>query len=111
MAAVRVVAYTRVRSALESVPAPFLGSRTPRERIGWAVDAADGAMPGDRSCLAQALVAEAMLERRGRETALRFGVDGADRDMEAHAWLESGGETVVGGENREAYTRLEASSG
>jgi hypothetical protein len=52
-----------------------------------------------------------MLERRGHETALRFGVDGADRDMEAHAWLESGGETVVGGENREAYTRLEASSG
>ena len=110
-AAVRVVAYTRVRSALESVPAPLLGSGTPRERIGWAVDAADGAMPGDRSCLARALVAEAMLERRGHETALRFGVDGADRDMEAHAWLESGGETVVGGENREAYTRLEASSG
>jgi hypothetical protein len=110
-AAVRVVAYTLVRSALESVPAPFLGSETPRERIGWAVDAADGAVPGDRSCLTRALVAEAMLKRRGRETALRFGVDGADRDMEAHAWLESGGETVVGGENREAYTRLEASSG
>ena len=52
-----------------------------------------------------------MLKRRGRETALRFGVDGAGADVEAHAWLESGGETVVGGENREAYTRLEASSG
>ena len=110
-AAVRVVAYTRVRSALEAVPASFLGSGTLRERIGWAVDAADGAIPGDRSCLVRALVAEAMLERRGYETALRFGVDGAGADVEAHAWLESGGEIVVGGENREAYTRLEASSG
>ena len=110
-AAVRVVAYTRVRSALEAVPAPFFGSGASRERIGWAVDAADSTAPGDRSCLARALVAGAMLERRGYETALRFGVNGADRDMEAHAWLESGGETVVGGENRKAYTRLEALSG
>ena len=110
-AVVRVVAYTRVRSALESVPAPLLEGEATLEDVGWAVGAGAGAVPGDRSCLARALVAEAMLERRGHETALRFGVDGADRDMEAHAWLESGGETVVGGENREAYTRLEASSG
>ena len=104
-AAVRVIAYARVRSALESVPAPLLGGEATPEDVGWAVAAADGAIHSDRSCLVRALVAEAMLERRGRETALRFGVDGADRDLEAHAWLESGGE------NREAYTRLEASSG
>ena len=110
-AAVRVVAYTLVRSALESVPAPFLGSGAPCERIGWAVDAADGTVPGDRSCLVRALVAEAMLERRRHETMLRFGVDDAGADVEAHAWLESGGEIIVGGENREAYTRLEAPSG
>ena len=110
-AAIRVIAHTRLRSGLDSLPAPLLESDTAREDVGWAVDAADGATPGDRSCLVRALVAEAMLERRGHETVLRFGVDGADRDMEAHAWLESGGEIVVGGENREAYTRLEASSG
>ena len=110
-AAVRVVAYTRVRALLGSMPAPLLGGEATPEDAGWAIDAADGTVPGDRSCLARALAAEAMLERRGRETALRFGVDGADRDMEAHAWLESGGGIVVGGENREAYTRLEASSG
>ena len=109
-AAVRVVAYIRVRALLGSMPAPLLGSGTSRERIGWAVDAA-AAVPGDPSCLVRALVAEAMLERRGHETALRFGVDDAGADVEAHAWLESGGEIIVGGENREAYTRLEASSG
>ena len=110
-AAVRVVAYTRVRSALESVPAPFLGGEATPEDVGWAVNAAAGAMPGDPSCLVRALVAEAMLERRSRETALRFGVDDAGADVEAHAWLESGGEIIVGGENRGAYTRLEAPSG
>jgi hypothetical protein len=110
-AAVRVVAYTRVRALLGSMPAPLLGGEATPEDVGWAVSAGGGAVPGDPSCLVRALVAEAMLERRGHETALRFGVDGADRDMEAHAWLESGGEIIVGGENREAYTRLEAPSG
>ena len=32
-----------------------------------------------------------------------------DANLEAHAWLESNGEIIVGGEAREAYTRLEAS--
>jgi hypothetical protein len=108
-AAIRVIAHTRLRSGLGSLPAPLLGSDTAREDVGWAVDAADGATPGDRSCLVRALVAEAMLERRGHETTLRFGVDDAGADMEAHAWLESNGEIIVGGEAREAYTRLEAS--
>ncbi|PSP48674.1 hypothetical protein BRC75_06165 [Halobacteriales archaeon QH_7_69_31] len=107
--AVRVVAYTRVRALLGSLPAPLLGSDTAREDVGWAVDAADRATPGDRSCLVRALVAEAMLERRGHETVLRFGVDDAGADMEAHAWLESNDEIIVGGENREEYSRLEAS--
>ena len=110
-AAVRVVAYTRVRSALESVPAPFLGGEATPENVGWAVSAGGGAVPGDPSCLVRALVAGAMLERRGHETALRFGVDEAGADVEAHAWLESGGEIIVGGEAREEYSRLEAPSG
>ena len=110
-AAVRIVAYTRVRALLGSMPAPLLGGEATPENVGWAVSAGGGAVPGDPSCLVRALVAEAMLERRGNKTALRFGVDDAGADMEAHAWLESGGEIVVGGENREAYTRLEAPSG
>jgi hypothetical protein len=110
-AAVRVVAYTRVRALLGSMPAPLFGGEATPEDVGWAVGAGGGAVPGDPSCLVRALVAEAMLERRGHETALRFGVDDAGADVEAHAWLESGGEIIVGGENREAYTRLEAPSG
>ena len=110
-AAVRVVAYTRVRALLGSMPAPLLGGETTPEEVGWAVGAGGGAVPGDSSCLVRALVAEALLRRRGHGAALRFGVDDAGADVEAHAWLESGGEIIVGGENREAYTRLEAPSG
>jgi len=102
-----VVPGTDVRAAR----APLLGSDTAREDVGWAIDAADGATPGDRSSLVRALVAEAMLERRGQETTLRFGLDADDANLEAHAWLESKGEIIVGGEAREAHTRLEASSG
>jgi hypothetical protein len=110
-AAVRVVAYTRVRALLGSMPAPLLGGEATPEDVGWAVDAADGATSGDRSCLVRALVAEAMLERRRHETTLRFGVDDTGAAMEAHAWLESNGEIIVGGENRDEYSRLEAPSG
>ena len=110
-AAIRVIAHTRLRSGLGSLPAPLLGGEATPEDVGWAVDAADGVTPGDPSCLVRALVAEAMLKRRGHETVLRFGVDDAGADMEAHAWLESNGEIIVGGEAREAYTRLEAPSG
>ena len=89
--------------------APLPGSDMAREDVGWAVGAADDATPGDRSHLFRALVAEAMLERRGLETTLRFGLDADDANHEAHAGLESNGEIIVGGEAREEYTRLEAS--
>ena len=109
-AAIRVVTCARIRSLLDSLPTPLFGGEASPADVGWAVNAADGTAPGERICLVRALVAEALLRRRGRETALRFGVDGAD-DVAAHAWLESGGEIVVGGETREEYTRLEAGAG
>lgn len=107
-AGLRVTTYSRVRAALGAVPTLPVASSVARDRVGWAVAAADARVPGDRACLERALVAEALLRRRGHGAALRFGVDGADPDMEAHAWVESGDQVVVGGENREAYTRLEA---
>ena len=100
-----VVPLTDVRVAR----APLFGSDTAREDVGWAVDAADGDTPGDRSCLVRALVADALLGRRGQKTTHRFGLNANDAKLEAHAWLESNGEIIVGGEAREAYTRIRAS--
>ena len=49
------------------------------------------------TCLAQALAARVLLERRGFDCRLRLGVVRADGRFEAHAWLERGGRVVVGG--------------
>lgn len=49
------------------------------------------------TCLTQALAAAVLLARYGHEATLRVGVarDDAGR-LRAHAWLECGGETVLG---------------
>jgi hypothetical protein len=49
------------------------------------------------SCLTQALAGQRMLTRRGCAATVRFGgAKGAD-GFKAHAWLEVGGKTVLGG--------------
>jgi hypothetical protein len=66
-------------------------------RVAWAVQAAARRIPG-ATCLVQALVAEAMLRRRGYEPALHFGVRQRPdrRSIDAHAWIELNGAVVVG---------------
>ena len=74
------------------------GSRQPRTRIGWAVNAAARLVPG-RTCLSDALAADVMLCRRGYQSTLRLGVkrrhDGA-APLDAHAWVECDGAIVAG---------------
>lgn len=60
------------------------------------------------SCLRQALLCWLLLARRGIAAEVRIGVD-IDRDggFAAHAWVESAGAIVVGGEHvRERYCVL-----
>ena len=66
------------------------------EKIGWAVSVAKRFVPrGD--CLPQALAAESLLLRDGYPVELRIGVLKRDHGrLEAHAWVESGGQVVVG---------------
>jgi transglutaminase superfamily protein len=57
------------------------------------------------TCLVQALVADAMLRRRGVASALRFGVrlpGGGATPLEGHAWVECCGDVVVGAAERQA---------
>ena len=65
--------------------------------IPWAVAAAGRRLPGARSCLPQALAARALLESSGRPARLRLGVS-REGPFRAHAWVESGGRVVVGGD-------------
>jgi hypothetical protein len=54
-------------------------------------------VPG-ASCLTQALVAKALLERYGYEPVLKIGVGraGGDKRFAAHAWIELEGKVIIG---------------
>jgi Transglutaminase-like superfamily len=50
------------------------------------------------TCLTQALVTEKLLHEAGLPAAMRIGVARSDAGkIEAHAWVESNGEVVIGG--------------
>jgi len=67
-----------------------------KERIAWAVAVAQRVVP-QATCLPQALAAEALLTRAGHPAELRIGVIKTERGrLTAHAWVESGGDIVVG---------------
>jgi hypothetical protein len=67
-------------------------------RILWAISRTAGPILGDRACLTQALAGQILLKRRGVSTQMRIGVlkDG-DGQFQAHAWLESDGQVLLGG--------------
>lgn len=86
------IVHQRVRRTRRA-PAP---ATVPVERIVWAVRAVAARVPR-ATCLTQALAASLLLPRHGHDATLRVGVakDEGGR-LRAHAWLESGGVTVLG---------------
>ncbi len=70
------------------------------EGVVWAVTVASRYVPKAVAgvCLTEALAAQTMLARRGYPAVLRIGLaKGEERRLQAHAWVESGGEVVIGG--------------
>jgi hypothetical protein len=81
--------------------------RVSAEKVVWSVKLAGRYMPMARTCLTQAMTTQALLARRGYPTILHIGVVTKERgEFEAHAWLESEGEVVIGGHDLERYTPL-----
>lgn len=69
--------------------------------IVWGVTTAARYVPR-ATCLTQALAAQWLFAWFGHPTLLRFGVaKGNGKPFRAHAWLESEGRVVVGGESLE----------
>ena len=88
--------------------APTAGEPSPEtERelrtMVWAVTAVGNRLFPTTPCLTQAVVVHRLFRRRGRSSELRIGVrkDGRGR-FGAHAWVESDGEIVIGGEGLSA---------
>jgi transglutaminase superfamily protein len=119
MNALIVVAGVRLRLAL----LPFRAGKSycsPRkrmaqsspspERIAWAVNHAGGLL-GNATCLARAVSGQIMLARRGFSSRVSIGVTPAaprstEGSLVAHAWLEFGGQILLGGPDVGRYTRL-----
>lgn len=63
----------------------------------WAVSVASHYMPGGVKCLARALVTQILLHWLGYPADLHIGVaKGEAGQLEAHAWVESQGQIVMG---------------
>jgi len=77
------------------------------EEVVWAVQSASRFMPRASTCLTEALTAQVLLLRRGHPALVHIGtVKGEDGDLQAHAWVESQGEVLIGGYELERFTPL-----
>jgi hypothetical protein len=72
--------------------------------IAWAVENPRSWM--NAPCLARAVAAHAMLQRRGIASRLCLGVARDGGKVAAHAWVEVGDNKIVGGSAAAAFTRL-----
>jgi hypothetical protein len=76
------------------------------EKFSWAIDVVSRFVPS-ATCLAQALTLQALLSLEGIRSALAIGVARGDESgIAAHAWLEIDGTVIIGGEERDHFTRL-----
>lgn len=77
-----------------------------KAKLVQAVERAGHYVPAS-TCLTLALTAQVLLVRQGYPAILRIGVvKGNENQLEAHAWVESEGEAVIGGFELERYTPL-----
>ena len=90
---IRAIPYRRWRHWLQ----PGSGGRvSPRDsrRLATAVERAARRHHHSMNCLRRSLALCRLLQRRGMEARLHFGVRTAQEGLEAHAWVSSGGEVL-----------------
>ncbi len=62
------------------------------------------------TCLRRSLVLQRLLARHGIGSTLRLGVRKADRELQAHAWLEKDGQVLETGAEWSGFQTLRSSS-
>ncbi len=75
-------------------------------RAFWLVEVAGRYSPVNATCLKKAIVLSWLLRKRGMVTTLRIGVARRDGTLIAHAWLEQGGQVILGHPECDGYERL-----
>ncbi len=80
-------------------------SDIPVSRLTWSVRMTSRYVPG-ATCLTKALTGYSLLSKHGYPSLVKIGVGkSAEGEFEAHAWLEYGGEVVLG-ESEKDYVPL-----
>lgn len=76
----------------------FASTRSPSaQQIARAIRIASSYIP-KATCLPRALAAQILLIQNAQPAELQIGVaKNEDRKLEAHAWVRSGGEVIIGG--------------
>lgn len=73
-------------------------------RLVWA---AQYLLPGRSTCLDLALTVQRLLDKQQIPSEVRIGVRKSAGEFKAHAWLEAGGQVVIGGNDvHEQYSVL-----
>ena len=110
-----LVAYVplrRWRSRIATAPQERLPVPALVRRVSWVVGRVADAVPFAAVCLPQAMAAQWMLRRRGVASQLTMGVRpeavspkrGSAPRLAYHAWLQVGGQCVIGGRGIETYS-------
>jgi hypothetical protein len=99
-AGLRLLPFQRLRRLLaRGRSAEVTAAATDRDevkRVVWAIEATSRYVPS-ATCLTQGLAALILLNRSGQCAHIRIGVArGEGGQIKAHAWVESGGEVVLG---------------
>ena len=105
--ALTILPFRLVHRAIAAIPRRVSASesRTP-ERVARMVAAVAARVPR-ATCLTQALAATVLLTRHGHPSTVRLGVaKNEDGTLRAHAWLESGGRTLLGGPDSGAFAQF-----
>ena len=111
-AAMWTLPFARVSRISEAMSRPMradAGARPSPDRIAWAVECVSRVVPRGNNCLVRALATGIVLKRYGYPSELKIGVmKPAGGRFEAHAWLESGGNVVIGDFQLDQYVPLAA---
>lgn len=73
--------------------------------LAWAVNVTTRLIPRS-TCLVRALAAQRLLARHGYPSTLHLGVARSSEGLDAHAWLEYQGATLIGAAPPGRYTPL-----
>lgn len=102
-----IVPFARLRRVVASLAHVRLrpASRYSAEQLSWAVRAVSRYVPR-ATCLTQALVLHILLRQEGLQSRIQVGVSKDAGRFEAHAWVESQDQVVIGDSAWQRYTPM-----